>query len=112
MRQGHTNKSASTDCPRQALEIFGDVQILSIIDTLAEGEMRYCELQRALGNMNPVTLARRLRKLERENILERREAMMDKLSVSYRLKTKGKQMLPVLRSIKTFAKKHLTAPTL
>lgn len=69
--------------------------------------MRYCELQRALGNMNPVTLARRLKKLEDEKIVERREETIDKLSVSYRLLARGEHMLPVLRSIKEFAEKHL-----
>ncbi len=104
-----TNKkdASSAGCPRKALEIFGDVQTLSIIDTLALGEMRYCELQRALGNMNPVTLARRLKKLEDEGIVERREETVDKLSVAYRLRPKGEHMLPVLRSIKAFAEKYL-----
>jgi len=108
MRQGTTKKPVSSaGCPKKALEIFGDFQTLSIIDTLAIGEMRYCELQRALGNMNPVTLARRLKKLEDEGIIERRKETVDKLSVAYRLKAKGEEMLPVLRSIKDFAEKHL-----
>ncbi len=108
MRQARSKKKLSeTKCPRRALEMFGDYQTLSIVDTLAIGEMRYCELQRALGNMNPVTLARRLKKLEDEGIIERREETIDKLSVSYRLLAKGEHMLPVLRSIKEFAEKHL-----
>ncbi len=108
MRQEPDKKTTiSPGCPKRALEIFGDAQTLFIIDTLAIGEMRYCELQRALGDMNPVTLARRLKKLEDEGIVERREETVDKLSVSYRLKKKGEHMLPVLRSIKSFAEKHL-----
>lgn len=108
MRQARTKKSSSeAKCPKQALEMFGDYQTLSIVDTLAIGEMRYCELQRALDNMNPVTLARRLKKLEDDGIIERREETIDKLSVSYRLLAKGEHMLPVLRSIKEFAEKHL-----
>lgn len=108
MRQDTVKKKVSSaGCPKQALEMFGDAQTLFIIDTLAIGEMRYCELQRALGNMNPVTLARRLKKLEDENIIERREETVDKLSVTYRLKAKGEHMLPVLRSIKDFAEKYL-----
>lgn len=108
MRQVSAKKPDATgSCPKKALEIFGDVQTLSIIDTLALGEMRYCELQRALGNMNPVTLARRLKKLEDEGIIERREETVDKLSVAYRLQPKGEHMVPVLRSIKDFAEKYL-----
>lgn len=107
MRQAPKTPPAGSGCPKRALEIFGDVQTLSIIDTLALGEMRYCELQRALGNMNPVTLARRLKKLEDEGIVERREETVDKLSVAYRLRPKGEHMLPVLRSIKAFAEKYL-----
>lgn len=108
MRQDTAKKTVpAAGCPKKALEIFGDVQTLSIIDTLATGEMRYCELQRALDNMNPVTLARRLKKLEDEDIIERREETVDKLSVAYRLRPKGEHMLPVLRSIKNFAEKYL-----
>lgn len=108
MRQASPKKSPATaKCPKRALEMFGDYQTLSIVDTLAIGEMRYCELQRALGNMNPVTLARRLKKLEDDGIVERREETVDKLSVSYRLLAKGEHMLPVLRSIKEFAEKYL-----
>lgn len=108
MRQARPQKNPSAaKCPKQALEMFGDYQTLSIVDTLAQGELRYCELQRALGNMNPVTLARRLRKLEEEGIIERREETVDKLSVSYRLLAKGEHMLPVLRNIKEFAEKYL-----
>ncbi len=108
MRQAQPKKKTSgAQCPKQALEMFGDYQTLSIVDTLSIGEMRYCELQRALGNMNPVTLARRLKKLEDDGIVERREETVDKLSVSYRLLAKGEHMLPVLRSIKEFAEKHL-----
>lgn len=109
MRQAPAKKPVSgAGCPKRALQIFGDFQTLSIIDTLASGELRYCELQRALGNMNPVTLARRLKKLEDEGIVERRKETVDKLSVAYRLRPKGEYMLPVLRSIKEFAEKHLS----
>lgn len=108
MRQGKAQKGCPpAGCPKRALKIFGDYQTLSIVDTLAIGEMRYCELQRALGNMNPVTLARRLKTLEDEGFLERREETVDKLSVTYRLKTKGEHMLPVLESIKKFSETHL-----
>lgn len=110
MRQAHRptkNNAIPTSCPRQALKIFGDFQTLAIIDALAQGELRYCELQRTLDNMNPVTLARRLKKLEDEHIIERRKETVDKLSVTYRLKSKGEHMLPVLRSIKDFADKHI-----
>ena len=108
MRQaGPKKRLPEAQCPKRAMEIFGDYQTLSIVDTLAIGEMRYCELQRALGNMNPVTLARRLKKLEDEEIIERREETVDKLSVTYRLKARGEHMLPVLRSMREFAEKYL-----
>ena len=51
--------------------------------------------------------ATKLKKLEDEKIVERREETIDKLSVSYRLLARGEHMLPVLRSIKEFAEKHL-----
>ena len=94
-------------CPKKALEIFGDFQTLLIVEALASGEQRFCALQRALGDMNPVTLTKRLKKLESEGIIGRHTETIDKLSVSYYLEKKGKHMLPVIKGMRQFAEKYL-----
>jgi|GEM_PF-593997 len=94
-------------CVEKGLEIFGDAWTLFIVSSLAEGEKRFCELQRVLGNLNPVTLTSRLKKMEKLGFVERKTEKIDKLSVSYALTKKGFAMLPVLREIENYAKKYL-----
>lgn len=94
-------------CPKRALKIFGDFQTLLIVEALAQEELRFCVLQRALGDMNPVTLTRRLKQLEQEGIIGRRTETDNKVSVSYYLEKKGKHMLPVIRGMRLFAEKYL-----
>lgn len=89
------------------LKIFGDAWTLFIVNSLASGEKRFCELQREVGDLNPVTLTDRLKKLERLGFIKRRTETVDKLSVSYSLAKKGAGMIPVLRSIESFAKKYI-----
>lgn len=101
----HTVSTAK--CPKQVLEIFGDFQTLLIVEALATEELRFCALQRSLGDMNPVTLTKRLKKLEREGIIGRHTETIDKLSVSYYLEKKGRHMLPVIKGMRQFAEKYL-----
>jgi len=100
-------KIQSTKCNSGALRLLGDFWTLSIINALAGKEMRFCELQRSLGNLNPVTLTDRLKKLTEASLVERKEETQDKLSVSYLLSEKGVGILPVLREIETFSEKYL-----
>lgn len=115
-RQAHKDQPDTCDSSQcqerlgrfeEALAIFGDAQTLFIIHSLSEGGKRYCELQRAVGNMNPTTLAKRLKKLEALHLIERREETVDKVSVSYSLSEKGRHMLPVLVKIKDYADRFL-----
>lgn len=94
-------------CFYAAIKIFGDSWTLFIIDSLAGGEKRFCELERAVTDINPVTLANRLKKLERLGFISRHEHTLDKLSVTYLLTKKGAGILPVLRTMKLYAQKHL-----
>lgn len=87
------------------LKLFGDFWTLRIIETLQLGTLRYCEVQRALENVNPVTLTNRLQKLERVGLVARTEEVVDKISVSYSLTSRGKEALPILTALNAFSKK-------
>jgi DNA-binding HxlR family transcriptional regulator len=89
------------------IKALGDVWSLSILGTLAENEGRFCEIQRALGGVNPTTLTDRLKRLEKEKLILRKEETVDKLSVVYALSEKGRGILPVLKEIQVFADKYL-----
>ncbi|MGA2974311.1 MAG: helix-turn-helix domain-containing protein [Spirochaetia bacterium] len=75
-----------------------------IIDFLRVNEPRFTELQRAMGDVNSVTLSNRLKRLEAAGVIERKAATIDRQSVAYRLTGLGKGVLPVLREIQNFTK--------
>lgn len=87
------------------LKLLGDFWTLRIIEVLRTHELRYCEVERALGTANPVTLTNRLQKLESAGIINRREEVKDKISVSYSLTPLGHEALPILTALGNFSKK-------
>ncbi|MDB5204696.1 MAG: Transcriptional regulator [Candidatus Taylorbacteria bacterium] len=87
------------------LKIFGDFWTLWVIDVLSKEDLRYCGIQRALQNINPVTLTNRLQKLEKANIIKRTEDKIDKVSVTYSLTPLGKKTLPIIQAINNFRAK-------
>lgn len=88
-----------------SLKLLGDYWTLRIVDALQGTEMRYCELQRAVGNVNPVTLTAKLKKLEDTGVLIRTEESIDKISVTYSLSPLGTDVLPVIDAINNFSNK-------
>ncbi len=94
-------------CASHELKILGDYWTLMIIQILDKGEMRFCEIQRSLNDVNPTTLTNRLKKLESQKLIIRSTETVDKLSVTYKLTQKGQAILPVLHEIKRFAEKFL-----
>ncbi len=96
----HTEKTCT-----DSLRLLGDYWTLSIIDALRDQELRFCELQRVLGMVNPVTLTNRLQTLEVKNLLHRCVGAVDEVSVSYRLTSLGQEALQVLDAVHTFSKK-------
>jgi len=100
--------SSSTDC-NLPLKLIGDYWTLRIISALKRSELRFCELQRATDNLNPVTLTTRLKKLEDAGLVHRHEDPNNKLSVSYGLTDLGKDALPVIKAIEKFSTKLAVA---
>ncbi len=96
-------------CTSSTLKLLGDFWTLAIIDALASQELRFCEIERALPDINPVTLTNRLKKLEQTGLIERREETVDKLSVTYRLTKQGRGIMPILAAIQEFTDNDLEA---
>ena len=92
------------------MRLLGDFWTLRIIDELSRGEQRFCELQRHLDNVNPVTLTKRLKTLEETHLIQRREEAMDKISVSYALTPLGSETLPVITALTRFSEKASSYP--
>ncbi len=89
-----------------SLKLLGDFWTLRIVDALSTGTMRYCELQRRVDNLNPVTFTDRLKKLEDAGLVQRMEK--SKTGVSYCLSNRGQKILPVLEAINTFSREAHT----
>lgn len=90
-----------------AIAVLGDEHILCIIHHISKKEMRFCELQRAVNGLNPTTLSDRLKRLEKEGIIIRKEETLGKVSVVYELSAKGRGILPIIHEIGKFADKYL-----
>jgi DNA-binding HxlR family transcriptional regulator len=86
-----------------SLKLLGDFWTLRIIDALATRSLRFCDIQRALDNINPATLSNRLRKLQETNLVKRTEE--SKAEVAYELTPLGKEILPVIEAINKFSAK-------
>jgi DNA-binding HxlR family transcriptional regulator len=91
-------------CSGEALKLVADYWVLRIVEelSLADGALRFSELQRRLGGASPATLSNRLRRLEQQALIER-TGCPGKLSVSYTLGERGRRILPVIGAINEFA---------
>ncbi len=94
-------------CTTKELKMLGDYWTLAIIQVLGDGEKRFCQIERELAKVNPTTLSNRLKKLEEQKIIKRKEETVDKISVVYSLTNKGEGILPILKEIQTFADRFL-----
>jgi DNA-binding HxlR family transcriptional regulator len=95
-------------CPTQeaAIELLSKRHILNIVWLLQEGEpRRFNEIKRELA-INPVSLSQRLCELEQGGILERRTFRETPPRVEYRLTAKGRDLLPIIDLLGTWARRH------
>jgi DNA-binding HxlR family transcriptional regulator len=86
----------------EAMKLIGDFWTLRLIDAIRDDEVRFCEIERRIPDINPATLTGRLKKLEDAGVIDRLIETKDKQSVSYALTERGRRILPVLESIKDF----------
>jgi len=84
------------------LKLVGDHRVLTIVRALDDRELRFCELQREAGDMNPVTFTSRLKQLEAAGLLERR-VDTDQSMVTYQLSKRGKRLVPVAEQLHELA---------
>lgn len=88
-------------CVEQATAVLGSKWTGQIIRELANSPLRFCELERALPDLNPRTLTKRLQDLEAEDIIKHQAD-----GHTYDLTTKGSDLLPVLREMAKWGAKH------
>ena len=83
-------------CPiAKAAEVLGERWTILIVRELLLGNSRYSGLQRALSQLSPTLLTRRLKQLQ-ECELVRREPVPGRARVEYRLSRAGRELEPVV----------------
>lgn len=97
----HTPAPHVTTCA-SSLKLLADFWVLRIIESLIPGKQRYCEIQRAVGNVNPTTLTKKLTALETTGLIKRIPEV-GSTTVFYELTALGKNSLPILEAIRVFS---------
>ena len=92
---------SESSCPVcRTAEIVCGKWTLLLVKALAEGESRFCELERALDGISPRTLSLRLRALEEEGIVVRETFPEVPPRVEYALTEKGRALIPIIEDMR------------
>ena len=90
-------------CPiANAARLLGDRWTLVIVRDLADGPLRFSELEQSSGGISPRTLADRLRQMESQGLVRRESFREIPPRVQYSLTEKGIAALPVIEALRTF----------
>lgn len=92
-------------CIASAMQVIGSKWTALILRDLASGPIGFCELQKAVGDINPRTLSQRLDDLENHGIVRRDERGTRPV---YSLTDKGTDLIPVLRQMAAWGNKYYT----
>ncbi|WP_326835855.1 helix-turn-helix domain-containing protein [Amycolatopsis rhabdoformis] len=94
----------------QSLDRLGDRWTLLIVRDLVHGPRRFTDLVAALGGITPTTLTRRLRELERDDLVTA-DREPGRREVRYRLTPAGQDLVPTLEQLALWGLRHsLRAP--
>jgi DNA-binding HxlR family transcriptional regulator len=98
-------------CPVcRTAEIVSGKWTLLLIRDLADGNTRFCELERSLIGISPRTLSLRLRALEEEGIVVRETYPEVPPRIEYALTAKGEALLPIIEQMRLYGSHWLCDP--
>jgi DNA-binding HxlR family transcriptional regulator len=87
-------------CPvARTLDVIGDRWTLLVLRDIAHGITKYSDLLESLGGISPNLLAQRLKRLEKEGIVERFFYSDHPPRAEYKLTKKGRDLGPVLSAM-------------
>lgn len=103
-------KAAPTSvCPiANAARMLGDRWTLVILRDLADGPIRFSELEDSAAGITPRTLTDRLRQMESQGLVNRESFREIPPRVQYSLTPKGMAALPVIDALRAFGDNWLT----
>jgi DNA-binding HxlR family transcriptional regulator len=100
--------ATDSSCPVcRTAEIVCGKWTLLLVKELAEGQSRFCELERALEGISPRTLSLRLRALEEEGIVVRETFSEVPPRVEYALTEKGRALVPLVEDMRAYGLRWL-----
>ena len=95
-------------CPVcRTADIISGKWTLLVIRDLADGNRRFCELERSLKGISPRTLSLRLRCLEEHGIVARNTYPEVPPRVEYALTDKGEALVPLIEDMRTYGNRWL-----
>ena len=104
--------ASNSECPVcKTAEVVCGKWTLLVIRDLAEGNQRFCELERSLEGISPRTLSLRLRALEEEGIVERHTYPEVPPRVEYALTAKGEALAPLIEDMRSYGTRWLLGET-
>ena len=89
----------------KAVKIIGSKWTLLILNSLLKGKKRFGQLQKEVGTINPKTLSKRLRDLEKEGYISKRVYAQVPPKVEYSLTKKGEIFKRVVKAVKNCGEK-------
>jgi DNA-binding HxlR family transcriptional regulator len=106
-----SHRSYEQYCPiALALDVLGDRWTLLIMRELLIGDQRFTDLRRALPGMAPNLLSERLRLLEEQGLVTRRELPPPVARTVYTATEAGTEVVPVLRALARFGVGRMGQP--
>ena len=94
-------------CPTETtLELISGRWKVMVIYWLLQGERRFNQLQRDLAGITHRTLAKQLKEMEADGLVERHDYGEIPPRVDYRLSPRGRSLEPVLMAMDDWAQKH------
>jgi len=95
-------------CPvARTLDIIGERwSILLLRDLFLEGPRRFQDFQNSLAGVAPNTLSARLKTLEAQGLITRRQYSTHPPRLEYHLTEKGKSLGPVLKALKRWGEQY------
>jgi DNA-binding HxlR family transcriptional regulator len=96
-----------TGCPtEQTLDLISGRWKVMVIYWLLKGDRRFNQLQRDLSGITHRTLAKQLRELEADGLVERHDFGENPPRVAYRLSPLGRSLEPILLTMHEWAEAH------
>lgn len=92
--------SSQESCPvARTLDVIGDRWTILVLRDVAHGITKYSDMLESLAGISPNLLAQRLKRLEKEGVLERSFYSDHPPRAEYKLTKKGRDLMPVLSSM-------------